>query len=255
LWSPVVATGGKRSQIRRRRNRLEQAKTVAVGCSQLPAPLHGKEGIDGSSPSEGFGESPAHRLVGLSKQQTAVTRGHLRDTFDVHTLFARGPASGLFEPFPLIRRPSLPRKASIGNPIQLFAVTRVGSGRSGSCGPASTQRPPPARARARRAARRRAGSCRRRGSLVGHWPADRTRRGTCARAGSERFEPFNPDEEKRRDDVIDAVARFVILWRILRPDHSTLGRLRPARTKERLWKLAPSTSTSSASPATSSRAG
>src|SRR5262249_21372917 len=34
-----------------------------------------------------------------------------------------------------------------------------------------------------------------------------------------------------------------------------LGRLRPARTKERLWTLAPSTSTSSASPATSSQAG
>jgi hypothetical protein len=42
----------------------EQAKTVAVGCDQLPETFHGKEGVDGSSPSEGFAEPPAnHRLV------------------------------------------------------------------------------------------------------------------------------------------------------------------------------------------------
>jgi hypothetical protein len=33
--------------------RLKQAKTVAVGCDQLPPNLDGKEGVDGSSPSEG----------------------------------------------------------------------------------------------------------------------------------------------------------------------------------------------------------
>jgi hypothetical protein len=35
-------------------NRLRQAKTVAVGCHGLPREFHGKEGVDGSSPSEGF---------------------------------------------------------------------------------------------------------------------------------------------------------------------------------------------------------
>ena len=34
--------------------RLEQAKTVAVGCDWLPIGAHGKEGVDGSSPSESF---------------------------------------------------------------------------------------------------------------------------------------------------------------------------------------------------------
>jgi hypothetical protein len=32
----------------------KQAKTVATGCHQLRAKFHGKEGVDGSSPSEGF---------------------------------------------------------------------------------------------------------------------------------------------------------------------------------------------------------
>src|SRR5262249_22193959 len=32
LWSPVVATGGKRSQIAQAQNGRNQAKTVALGC-------------------------------------------------------------------------------------------------------------------------------------------------------------------------------------------------------------------------------
>jgi hypothetical protein len=30
------------------------SQTVAMGCDQLPGPQDGKEGVDGSSPSEGF---------------------------------------------------------------------------------------------------------------------------------------------------------------------------------------------------------
>jgi hypothetical protein len=41
LWSRAGATGGKRAQIEWPQERLEQAK-------------NGKEGVDGSSPSEGF---------------------------------------------------------------------------------------------------------------------------------------------------------------------------------------------------------
>jgi hypothetical protein len=37
----------------RPRKRLKQAKTVAMGCDPLPLNLDGKEGVDGSSPSEG----------------------------------------------------------------------------------------------------------------------------------------------------------------------------------------------------------
>jgi hypothetical protein len=43
LWSPVVATGGNRSQIAQAQKRREQAKTVAVGCDQLLRGAHGKE--------------------------------------------------------------------------------------------------------------------------------------------------------------------------------------------------------------------
>jgi hypothetical protein len=49
---PVVATVGNRSQIASTRKRLKQGKTVAAGCDRLPH--DGKEGVDGSSPSEGF---------------------------------------------------------------------------------------------------------------------------------------------------------------------------------------------------------
>jgi hypothetical protein len=54
LWSLAVATSGNRWQMRRARKRRNQAKTVAMGCDQLPRPQNGKEGVDGSSPSEGF---------------------------------------------------------------------------------------------------------------------------------------------------------------------------------------------------------
>src|ERR671931_529940 len=58
LWSPVVATGGNQWQIESPRKRQRQAKTVAAGCDQLPFGAHGKEGVDGSSPSEGSAKPP-----------------------------------------------------------------------------------------------------------------------------------------------------------------------------------------------------
>src|SRR6266508_518237 len=58
LWSPVVATGGNQRQIDYARKRGKQAKSVAVDCHRLPATFHGKEGVDGSSPSEGSAKAP-----------------------------------------------------------------------------------------------------------------------------------------------------------------------------------------------------
>jgi len=52
-------TGGNRWQMERPRKRLKRARTVAVGCHWLPIGAHGKEGVDGSSPSEGFFFPPA----------------------------------------------------------------------------------------------------------------------------------------------------------------------------------------------------
>jgi hypothetical protein len=48
---PVVATGNQ-WQTRRGRKGWKQAKSVATGCHRLHE--NGKEGVDGSSPSEGF---------------------------------------------------------------------------------------------------------------------------------------------------------------------------------------------------------
>jgi hypothetical protein len=54
LWSPAAAISGNRWQMERPRKWLRQAKTVAVGCDRLPIGSHGKEGVSGSSPEEGF---------------------------------------------------------------------------------------------------------------------------------------------------------------------------------------------------------
>jgi hypothetical protein len=51
---PVASTGKSAG----RRNRVKQAKTVAVGCDWLPRASNGKEGVDGSSPSEGSAKPP-----------------------------------------------------------------------------------------------------------------------------------------------------------------------------------------------------
>src|SRR5438874_9428730 len=58
LWSPVVATRGNQRQLDRPSKSQKQAKTVAVGCHRLPETFHGKEGVDGSSPSEGSAKAP-----------------------------------------------------------------------------------------------------------------------------------------------------------------------------------------------------
>jgi hypothetical protein len=54
LWSPVVATGGNQPQVLRSQKPQKQAKSVATACHRLRREVHGKEGVDGSSPSEGL---------------------------------------------------------------------------------------------------------------------------------------------------------------------------------------------------------
>jgi hypothetical protein len=53
---------------------LRQANSVAVGCDRLPIGAHGKEGVDGSSPSEGFGYLPAcrHNRDRIRSRQTLI---------------------------------------------------------------------------------------------------------------------------------------------------------------------------------------
>lgn len=45
LWSPVLATGGKRWQIAQPQKWRNHAKTVAAGCDLLPSGAHGKERV------------------------------------------------------------------------------------------------------------------------------------------------------------------------------------------------------------------
>src|SRR5688572_9297932 len=58
LWSRAVATGGNRWQMGLPRKRLEQAKTVAMGCDQLPGPQNGKECHEGGPPAESCSARP-----------------------------------------------------------------------------------------------------------------------------------------------------------------------------------------------------
>ena len=54
----MVATGGNQGQIGRPLKPQKQAKSVATGCHRLPEKFHGKEGVSGSSPEEGFQKTP-----------------------------------------------------------------------------------------------------------------------------------------------------------------------------------------------------
>src|SRR5437870_12579742 len=72
LWSPVVATGRNQWQIGPAPKPQEQAKTVAAGCDQLPFGFHGKEGVDGSSPSDGSSRLLPHLAYVLTPAATAT---------------------------------------------------------------------------------------------------------------------------------------------------------------------------------------
>jgi len=53
LWSPAGATGGNRWQMGQPRKPLKQADPQPVATHGNRSGAHGKEGVDGSSPSEG----------------------------------------------------------------------------------------------------------------------------------------------------------------------------------------------------------
>jgi hypothetical protein len=63
LWSPVVATGRNRSQLEQPRKLPNQAKTVAVGCDQLPQGAHGKQGVCRGLPPVAGGPLPVKEGV------------------------------------------------------------------------------------------------------------------------------------------------------------------------------------------------
>ena|SRR5215207_4234080 len=86
-WSPPGATSGNQRQVGCPRNPRKQAKSVAVDCHRLPRPQNGKEGIDGSSPSEGFRKRPPAYRGSLLSVTTLPSR---RRTHFGHQLLAFG---------------------------------------------------------------------------------------------------------------------------------------------------------------------
>jgi hypothetical protein len=66
---------------RKTRKRRNQAKTVATGCDQLPWDLDGKEGVDGSSPSEGFEKALQIGLSVVCPDAAPASRGYETGTF------------------------------------------------------------------------------------------------------------------------------------------------------------------------------
>jgi hypothetical protein len=71
LWSPAGATGGNRWQKGRPRKALKQADPQPVATHGNRFGAHGKEGVDGSSPSEGS-EKPRS---GVTVQVAWAVRG------------------------------------------------------------------------------------------------------------------------------------------------------------------------------------
>jgi hypothetical protein len=59
-WSQAGATSGNQSQIEGPRKRLKQADSQPVATHGNRFAAHGKEGVDGSSPSEGSSKSAAY---------------------------------------------------------------------------------------------------------------------------------------------------------------------------------------------------
>jgi hypothetical protein len=76
-WQPVADGMTPRT--------AQAAQIVAVGCDRLPESFDGKEGVDGSSPSEGLKKGP--HIAGLCHNEGAGSL--LADTFRTATSRAR----------------------------------------------------------------------------------------------------------------------------------------------------------------------
>ena len=70
--SQPMATSGKANG---RENGTNRRKPLPCGCDQLPRQCHGKEGVDGSSPSEGSAKAPH---VGAFLFRSTCSRANMR---------------------------------------------------------------------------------------------------------------------------------------------------------------------------------
>src|SRR6266566_10108603 len=76
LWSPAGATSGNRWQMRGPRKWLKQADPQPVATHGNGSRPHGKEGVNGSSPLEGFAKAPyvGPSRVGVAERFTVQGR-------------------------------------------------------------------------------------------------------------------------------------------------------------------------------------
>jgi hypothetical protein len=87
LWSPVVATGGNRSQIGHVEEPPQQAKTVAVRCDRSPEGAHGKEEVDLISRGMSSGSKGAANASNLLRSIDLVAnQAHFLDWPEVDEL-------------------------------------------------------------------------------------------------------------------------------------------------------------------------
>src|SRR5829696_3192195 len=77
----------------RRQRRRNQAKTVAVGCDPLPESFHGKEGVDGSSPSEGSAKAPQNGVLCNPSRPTLPPLARVWKAFWKNRSFGAYPAA------------------------------------------------------------------------------------------------------------------------------------------------------------------
>src|SRR5436309_16115472 len=75
LWSQAGAKGGNRSQMRSARKRLKQANRQPLATRGNGSRAHGKEGVDGSSPSEGSAKAPE---IGAFAFRSTCSRSNVR---------------------------------------------------------------------------------------------------------------------------------------------------------------------------------
>src|SRR6266540_987241 len=123
LWSPVVATGGKRWQMPWAETGREQAETVAVGCDQLPSGPHGKEGVNGSSPSEGSAKVPHNGAFFSDRLAGSRTWGRYGALYGAFRSKTRSLSAAALTTVRFRRRPNGAPRGSGSHPGPTISIT------------------------------------------------------------------------------------------------------------------------------------
>jgi hypothetical protein len=83
LWKNEGAMRRKRFDRFKPRNRFNKPDLFATGWHRLPPKSHGKKGVDGSSPSEGFAKGAANRAVAFASSCKSSNVTSLQELLNV----------------------------------------------------------------------------------------------------------------------------------------------------------------------------